>query len=38
VIEGYVSLERAKEDYRVAIDPVSLRVDRAETKKTRGEQ
>src|SRR5512139_3848189 len=36
VIEGYVSLEKAKENYRVIIDPKTLKVDMEETKKLRG--
>jgi len=36
VIEGYVSLERAKEDYGVRIDPKTLKVNMEATKKLRG--
>ncbi len=36
VIEGYISIESAKKDYGVAIDPVTLEVNEAETKKLRG--
>jgi N-methylhydantoinase B len=36
VLEGYVSLEKAKEDYRVAIDPQTLKVDMEATRKLRG--
>ncbi|OPY72525.1 MAG: Acetophenone carboxylase delta subunit [Syntrophorhabdus sp. PtaU1.Bin058] len=36
VIEGYVSIESARDDYGVAIDPVTLKVNEAETKKLRG--
>lgn len=35
VIEGYVSVEKAKEDYGVLIDPKTLRVDMEATKKLR---
>jgi N-methylhydantoinase B len=35
VIEGYVSVERAKEDYGVLIDPKTLRVDMEALKKLR---
>lgn len=35
VIEGYVSLESARNDYGVAIDPVSLTLNMEETKKLR---
>ena len=35
VIEGYISIESAKKDYGVAIDPVTLEVNEAETKKLR---
>ncbi len=38
VFNGYVSVERAREDYGVVIDPVSLKVDLAETKKLRAER
>jgi N-methylhydantoinase B len=37
VIEGYVSLERAKEDYGVVIDPETLKVDLEATEKLRGQ-
>jgi N-methylhydantoinase B len=36
VIEGYVSIERAKQDYDVVIDPKTFRVDPEATKKLRG--
>ncbi len=36
VIEGYISIESAKSDYGVAIDPATLEVNEAETKKLRG--
>jgi N-methylhydantoinase B len=36
VIEGYVSLEKAKKDYGVVLDPKTLKVDIEETKKLRG--
>ena len=35
VINGYVSIEKARDDYGVVIDPETLRVDRAETEKIR---
>jgi len=35
VIEGYISIESAKKDYGVAIDPVTFEVNEAETKKLR---
>jgi len=35
VIEGYVSLEKAREDYGVVIDPGTLKVDREATLKLR---
>jgi N-methylhydantoinase B len=35
VVEGYVSLERAREDYGVIVDPETLRVDAEETRKLR---
>jgi len=37
VMEGYVSLERAREDYGVVIDPKTFKVDMEETKKLRGQ-
>ncbi len=37
VIEGYVNIERAQEDYRVVIDPKTLKVDIDATKKLRGQ-
>jgi N-methylhydantoinase B len=36
VVNGYVSIEKAREDYGVVVDPVTLKVDRAETEKIRG--
>jgi len=36
VLEGYVSLERAKEDYGVIIDPKTLKLDKEATKRLRG--
>ncbi len=36
VTEGYISIESAKKDYGVAIDPATLAVNEAETKKLRG--
>jgi N-methylhydantoinase B len=35
VMEGYVSLEKAKEDYQVVIDPKTLKVDKEATQKFR---
>jgi N-methylhydantoinase B/oxoprolinase/acetone carboxylase alpha subunit len=35
VIEGYVSLEKAKEDYRVVVDPNTMKVNHEETRKRR---
>jgi N-methylhydantoinase B len=35
VIEGYVSLEKAKEDYGVVIDPKTMQVDEETTRKLR---
>jgi N-methylhydantoinase B len=35
VIEGYVSLEKAREDYRVVIDPNTMKVNHEETRKLR---
>jgi len=35
VMEGYVSLERAREDYRVVIDPKTMKVDEEATRKLR---
>ena len=35
VIEGYVTLEKAREDYGVMIDPETLKIDLKETKKLR---
>ena len=35
VVNGYVSIEKAREDYGVVIDPATLRVDVAETEKIR---
>ena len=35
VMEGYVSLERAREDYGVVIDPKTMKVDEEATKKLR---
>jgi N-methylhydantoinase B/oxoprolinase/acetone carboxylase alpha subunit len=36
VMEGYVSLERAREDYGVVIDPQTMKVDEESTRKLRG--
>jgi N-methylhydantoinase B len=36
VVEGYVSLESARADYGVAINPKTLDVDEEGTKKLRG--
>ena len=38
VRNGYVSIERAREDYGVVIDPPSLKVDPAATRKERAER
>jgi N-methylhydantoinase B len=38
VVNGYVSIEKAREDYGVVIDPATLRVDAAETEKLRTER
>jgi N-methylhydantoinase B len=38
VFNGYVSIERAREDYGVAIDPARLKVDKVETQKIRSER
>jgi N-methylhydantoinase B/oxoprolinase/acetone carboxylase alpha subunit len=38
VLEGYVSFEKAKEDYGVVIDPNTLKVNGEATKKFRDEQ
>jgi N-methylhydantoinase B len=35
VIEGYVSIEAAKKDYGVVIDPKTMKVDEEATKKLR---
>jgi len=37
VLEGYVSIERAREDYGVVIDPKTLKVDMEATKRLRGQ-
>jgi len=37
VLEGYVSIERAREDYGVVIDPKTLKVDTEATKRLRGQ-
>jgi N-methylhydantoinase B len=37
MIEGYVSIEAAKKDYGVVINPKTLKVDMEETKKLRGQ-
>jgi hypothetical protein len=36
-MEGYVSLERAREDYGVIINPETFKVDMEATKKLRGQ-
>jgi N-methylhydantoinase B len=36
VINGYVSIEKAREDYGVVLDPATLKVDPVETDKIRG--
>jgi N-methylhydantoinase B len=38
VLEGYVSLEKAKEDYGVVIDPKTMKADREATKKLRSQR
>jgi N-methylhydantoinase B len=38
VRNGYVSIEKAREDYGVVIDPSTLKVDLSETEKIRGER
>jgi N-methylhydantoinase B len=38
VLEGYVSLEKAKEDYGVLVDPVTIKVDREATRKLRSQK
>jgi N-methylhydantoinase B len=38
VANGYVSIEKARDDYGVVIDPGTLRVDSTETEKIRAEQ
>jgi N-methylhydantoinase B len=38
VVNGYVSIEKAREDYGVVIDPATLSVDAAETEKIRAGQ
>ncbi len=38
VVNGYVSLEKARDDYGVVIDPVTLKVDPLETEKVRAER
>ena len=35
VVNGYVSIDKAREDYGVVIDPTTLKVDAAETEKVR---
>jgi N-methylhydantoinase B len=35
VVNGYVSIEKAREDYGIVIDPVTLKVDSVETDKVR---
>jgi hypothetical protein len=35
VLEGYVSLEKAGEDYRVVIDPNTITIDQEATRKLR---
>jgi len=37
VLNGYVSLQKAREDYMVVIDPKTLKVDMEATKKIRGQ-
>ena len=38
VVNGYVSIEKALEDYGIVIDPLTLKVDSAETGKIRAER
>jgi N-methylhydantoinase B len=38
VVNGYVSVDRAREDYGVAIDPATLKVDNAATLRLREEK
>jgi len=38
VVNGYVSVDRARDDYGVVIDPVTLKVDIAATRRLRDEQ
>jgi N-methylhydantoinase B len=38
VVEGYVSCEKAKNDYGVVLDPKDLAIDMAATKKLRAER
>jgi N-methylhydantoinase B len=38
VVNGYVSIEKAREDYGVVIDPTTLKVDLEETDKVRAER
>jgi N-methylhydantoinase B len=38
VVNGYVSIEQAREDYGVVIDPATLKVDAARTEKLRAER
>jgi N-methylhydantoinase B len=38
VLEGYVSLEKAKENYGVVIDPKTMKADREATKKLRSQR
>lgn len=37
VQNGFVSIEKAKEDYGVVIDPLTFQVDEEETRKLRGQ-
>ncbi len=37
VLEGYVSIERARKDYGVVINPKTLKVDTEATKRLRGQ-
>jgi len=38
VINGYVSIEKAREDYGVVLDPATLKVDIEETGRVRAER
>jgi N-methylhydantoinase B len=38
VLEGYISVEKAKEDYGVVIDPMTMKVDREATQRLRSQK